>query len=119
MGVLVVDDSVFMRMMIVNMLKKLDLNVVGEASNGIEAIQKYKELKPSLVTMDITMPELDGVSSIKEIIKIDPKAKIIVCSAMGQEAMVVEAIKAGARSFLVKPLEEERVLNEVKKLLGI
>ena len=119
MGILVVDDSVFMRMMIVNMLKKFDLNVIGEACNGIEAIQKFKELKPSLVTMDITMPELDGVSSIKEIIKIDPSAKIIVCSAMGQEAMVVEAIKAGAKSFLIKPLEEERVLNEVKKLLGL
>ncbi|GGH82198.1 two-component system chemotaxis response regulator CheY [Pullulanibacillus pueri] len=115
--ILVVDDAAFMRMMIKDILVKNGFEVVGEASNGQEAIEKYKEHQPDLVLMDITMPEVDGITSLKEIKKIDPQAKIIMCSAMGQQAMVIDAIQAGAKDFIVKPFQGDRVLEAIKKTL--
>ena len=116
--VLVVDDAAFMRMMVKDILSKNGYEVVGEAENGIKAVEKYQELKPDLTTMDITMPEMDGITAVKEIKKIDPSAKVIMCSAMGQQAMVVEAIQAGARDFIVKPFQPDRVLEAVRKAVG-
>jgi len=117
-GILLVDDAAFMRMMIKDILIKNGYDVVGEAENGAKAIEKYKELKPSLVVMDITMPEVDGIQAVKEIKKIDPNATIIMCSAMGQQSMVIEAIQSGAKDFIVKPFQADRVLEAVKKVLG-
>ncbi len=116
--ILIVDDAAFMRMMLKDILTKNGYTVVGEAENGLVAIEKYKELKPDLVTMDITMPEMDGITAVKEIKKIDPGAKIIMCSAMGQQAMVIDSIQAGAQDFIVKPFQPERVLEAVEKVLG-
>ncbi|HOV53325.1 MAG TPA: chemotaxis protein CheY [Fervidobacterium sp.] len=115
--VLVVDDAAFMRMMLKDILTKGGHEVVGEAANGLEAIERYKELKPEVVTMDITMPEMNGIDAIKEIRKIDPNATIIVCSAMGQQAMVIEAIQAGAKDFIVKPFQAGRVIEAIQKAL--
>lgn len=116
--VLVVDDAAFMRMMIKDILRKGGYEVVGEAEDGAKAIEKYKELQPDLVTMDITMPDMDGIAAVKEIRKIDPNALIIMCSAMGQQAMVIDAIQAGARDFVVKPFQPDRVLEAVRKVLS-
>lgn len=116
--ILIVDDAAFMRMMIKDILTKNGFEVVGEAADGIQAVEKYKEVNPDLVTMDITMPEMDGITSLKEIKKIDPGAKIIMCSAMGQQAMVIDAIQAGAKDFIVKPFQADRVLEAIKKTLG-
>ena len=116
--IMLVDDAAFMRMMIKNVLTKGGYNVVGEAENGAKAVEKYKELSPDLVLMDITMPEMDGIQALKEIKKIDGGAKVIMCSAMGQQAMVVESIQAGAKDFIVKPFQEDRVLEAVKKVIG-
>ncbi len=116
--VLVVDDAAFMRMMIKDILSKNGYDVVGEAENGLKALEKYQELKPDLTTMDITMPEMDGITAVKEIKNIDPSAKIIMCSAMGQQAMVIEAIQSGARDFIVKPFQPDRVLEAVRKAVG-
>ncbi|CAJ1002443.1 MULTISPECIES: response regulator [Bacillales] len=116
--VLVVDDAAFMRMMIKEILSKNGYTVVGEASDGAQAVEKYKELGPDLVTMDITMPEMDGITALKEIKKIDPNARVIMCSAMGQQAMVIDAIQAGAKDFIVKPFQADRVLEAIKKTLG-
>ena len=116
--VMVVDDAAFMRMMIKDILTKNDFEVVGEAGNGAEAVEKYKEVKPDLTTMDITMPEKDGISAVKEIRAFDPSAKIIMCSAMGQQAMVIEAIQAGAKDFIVKPFQPDRVVEAMRKALG-
>ncbi|MGQ9778463.1 MAG: response regulator [Bacillota bacterium] len=116
--VLVVDDAAFMRMMIKDILRKGGYQVVGEAEDGIKAIEKYRELKPDLVTMDITMPEMDGITAVKEIKAIDPNAVIIMCSAMGQQAMVIDAIQAGAKDFIVKPFQPDRVLEAIRKALG-
>ncbi|MFN6991615.1 MAG: chemotaxis protein CheY [Fervidobacterium sp.] len=115
--VLVVDDAAFMRMMLKDILTKAGHEVVGEAANGVEAVEKYKELKPDVVTMDITMPEMNGIDAIKEIKKFDPNATVIVCSAMGQQAMVIEAIQAGAKDFIVKPFQAARVVEAVQKVL--
>ncbi|NLW60520.1 MAG: response regulator [Firmicutes bacterium] len=115
--VLVVDDAAFMRMMIKDILKKGGFEVVGEAEDGVKAVEKYKELKPDLVTMDITMPEMDGITAVKEIKKIDENALIIMCSAMGQQAMVIDAIQAGAKDFVVKPFQPDRVLEAVRKVI--
>ena len=112
--VLIVDDAAFMRMMLKDILTKANYEVIGEASNGQEAVEKYQELKPNFVTMDITMPIKDGIQAIKEIKKIDPSAKIIVCSAMGQQAMVIESIQAGAKDFIVKPFQPNRVIEAYK-----
>ncbi len=117
-GILLVDDAAFMRMMIKDILVKNGYEVVGEAENGAKAIEKYKELKPYLVVMDITMPEVDGIQAVKEIKKIDANANIIMCSAMGQQSMVIEAIQSGAKDFIVKPFQADRVLEAVKKVIG-
>ncbi len=119
--VLVVDDALFMRRMLSDILKKEGIEICGEAENGKDAIQKYQQLKPDLVTMDIVMPkieEIDGVGAVKEIIKADPQAKIIMISAMGQHSLVVEAIQAGAKDFVTKPFQPSRVLEAVKRVLG-
>ncbi len=116
--ILIVDDAAFMRMMIKNILTSNGYEVVGEAENGLQAVEKYKELKPDLVTMDITMPEMDGIAAVKEIKKIDPNARVIMCSAMGQQSMVIEAIQAGAKDFIVKPFNPQRVLEAVEKALS-
>ena len=116
--ILIVDDAAFMRMMIKNILTKAGYDVVGEAENGARAIEMYRELKPDLVTMDITMPEVDGIEGLKGIKQIDKDAKVIVCSAMGQQSMVMEAIQAGARDFIVKPFQQDRILQAVKNVIG-
>lgn len=116
--ILVVDDAAFMRMMIKDILRKGGYEIVGEAEDGAKAIEKYGELRPDLVTMDITMPDMDGIVAVKEIRKIDPEASIIMCSAMGQQAMVIDAIQAGAKDFVVKPFQPDRVLEAVRKILA-
>ncbi len=117
-NILIVDDAAFMRMMIKDILTKNGYNVVGEAENGAKAFEKYNELKPDLVLMDITMPEVDGIAALKKIKGADPNALIIMCSAMGQQAMVIESIQAGAKDFIVKPFQPDRVLEAVKKVVG-
>ncbi|WP_088005936.1 response regulator [Indiicoccus explosivorum] len=116
--ILVVDDAAFMRMMIKDILTKNGFEVVGEAADGQQAIEKYSELKPDLVTMDITMPEMDGISSLKGIKAQDPSAVVIMCSAMGQQAMVIDAIQAGAKDFIVKPFQADRVIEAIQKAIG-
>lgn len=115
--ILIVDDAAFMRMMVKNILVKEGYEVVGEAENGVQAVEKYKELNPDLVTMDITMPEMDGITAVKEIMKANPKAKVVMCSAMGQQAMVIDAIQAGAKDFIVKPFQADRVIEAISKVL--
>ena len=117
-NILVVDDAAFMRMMIKDILTKNGYNVAGEAENGAKAVEKYNELKPDLVLMDITMPEMDGIEALKRIKSNDPTATVIMCSAMGQQAMVIESIQAGAKDFIVKPFQADRVLEAVKKVVG-
>ncbi|GAB6988924.1 response regulator [Paenibacillus pini] len=117
--ILIVDDAAFMRMMIRDILSKNGFEVVGEAQDGAQAIEKFKEVRPDLITMDITMPEMDGIAALKEIKKIDPSAKVIMCSAMGQQAMVIDAIQAGAKDFIVKPFQTDRVIEAINKTLGI
>ncbi|MCI5613005.1 MAG: response regulator [Agathobacter sp.] len=116
--VLVVDDAAFMRMMLKDILTKGGYDVVGEAADGNEAVAKYNELKPDLVTLDITMPNKDGLQALKEIRANDPNATCIMCSAMGQQAMVIDAIQAGAKDFVVKPFQPDRVLESIHKVLG-
>ena len=117
-NILIVDDAAFMRMMIKDILTKNGYNVIGEAENGLKAIEKFTELTPDLVLMDITMPELNGIDALKGIKEKNPSASVIMCSAMGQQAMVIEAIQAGAKDFIVKPFQAERVLEAVKKVVG-
>lgn len=117
-SILIADDAAFMRMMLKDILVKSGFNVVAEAANGDEAIAKYSEFTPDLVTMDITMPQKDGISALKEIMKINPSARIIMCSAMGQQAMVIESIQAGAKDFIVKPFKAPRVLESITKVLS-
>lgn len=117
-NILVVDDAAFMRMMIKDILTKNGYNVAGEAENGAKAFEKYNEIKPDLVLMDITMPEVDGIQALKNIKAADPGAKVIMCSAMGQQAMVIEAIQGGAKDFIVKPFQPDRVLEAVRKVVG-
>ena len=116
--VLICDDAAFMRMMIKDILTKNGYEVAGEAENGLKAIEKYNETKPDLVMMDITMPEMDGIQALKKIKETDSSANIIMCSAMGQQAMVIESIQSGARDFIVKPFNQDRVLEAVKKAVG-
>lgn len=117
-NILICDDAAFMRMMIKDILTKNGYDVAGEAENGAKAVERYNELKPDLVLMDITMPEMDGIQALKQIKAGDSGAKVIMCSAMGQQAMVIEAIQAGAKDFIVKPFQAERVLEAVKKVIG-
>ena len=117
-NILICDDAAFMRMMIKDILTKNGYNVVGEAENGAKGVEKYNELKPDLVLMDITMPEMDGIAALKAIKASDAGATVIMCSAMGQQAMVIEAIQGGAKDFIVKPFQPDRVLEAVKKVVG-
>ena len=116
--IMVVDDAAFMRMMLKDILTKGGHEVIGEAENGLKAVDRYKELSPELVLMDITMPEMDGIGAVRQIRAIDPNAKIIMCSAMGQQAMVLESIQAGARDFIVKPFQADRIIEAVSKAVG-
>ena len=115
--IMIVDDAAFMRVMLKDILQKNGFSVVSEAENGVMAIEKYQEFQPNLTILDITMPEMDGLQVVKEIRKLDPQARIIMCSAMGQQAMVIEAIQSGAKDFIVKPFQAERVLEAVAKAL--
>ena len=116
---LIVDDAAFMRLSIRNMLLKYDLEIVGEAANGAIGVEMYKELRPDVVTMDITMPEMSGLEALKAIKAFDPQAKVIMVSAMGQEGVVKEAIISGAKTFIVKPFKEEFLYQTICKVLGI
>jgi two-component system chemotaxis response regulator CheY len=116
--VLIVDDAAFMRMMIKDILVNNGYEILGEANNGLKAVELYRKERPDVVTMDITMPDMDGIAAVKEIRSQDPSAKIIMCSALGQQSMVMEAIQAGARDFIVKPFQPDRVLEALKKVLG-
>ncbi len=115
--VLVVDDAAFMRKMVTDALTKGGHEVVGEAGNGVEAIARYRDLKPDLMTLDITMPEKDGIAALKDIMELDPNAKVVMCSALGQESKVLESIKLGAKDFVVKPFQPDRVIDAVGKAL--
>jgi two-component system chemotaxis response regulator CheY len=116
--VLVVDDAAFMRKMVGDALAKGGHEVVGEAGNGVEAVARFQELKPDLMTLDITMPEKDGLTALAEIVAADPSARVVMCSALGQEAKVLEAIKLGAKDFVVKPFQPDRVIEAVGKALA-
>jgi len=116
--VLVVDDAAFMRMLLKDMITKAGYEIVGEAANGKEAIEKYKELNPDIVAMDMIMPEMNGIEATKEIMRLDPNAKIIVCSAMGQQMMVIEAMQAGAKDFIVKPFRQDKVIEVLSKVVN-
>ena len=117
-NIMICDDAAFMRMMIKDILTKNGYNVAAEAENGAKAVEKYLEVKPDLVMMDITMPEMDGIQALKKIKELDPGATVIMCSAMGQQAMVIESIQSGAKDFIVKPFQADRVIEAVKKAVG-
>lgn len=117
-GILIVDDAAFMRMVIRDILVKAGYEVAGEAADGKEAIRLYRTLKPELVLLDITMPEMDGIDALKKIMLEDKDAKVIMCSALGQSSMVIESIQAGAKDYIVKPFQADRVIDSVKKLIG-
>lgn len=116
--VLIVDDAMFMRMTIKQMLEAHGHSVAGEAGDGIEAVKKFIEYKPDVVLLDITMPEMNGVEALKRIKELDPDARVIICSAMGQQAMVAQAIQYGAKDFIVKPFEEDRLIAAVDKIMS-
>lgn len=116
--VLICDDAIFMRTMLGDILRRAGFEVVGEAQTGAEAVERYRELKPALVTMDIVMPDMGGIDAVRAIMGEFPDARILMCSAMGQQALVVEAIEAGARDFVVKPFQPSRVLEAVQRVLG-
>jgi len=116
--VLIVDDAVFMRTVLRKMLEEDGYDIVAEAGNGIEAIKQAKEHQPDVVTLDITMPEMDGVTALPEILKVAPEARVIMCSAMGQQPMVVDAIKAGAKDFIVKPFQKARVVQAIENVMN-
>lgn len=116
--VLIVDDAAFMRLNLKNIIEEIGFKTVAEAENGLEAIDKYKEYNPDLVTMDITMPEMDGISATKKITGIDDNAKVLVCSAMGQQSLVIDAIEAGAKDFIVKPFERNRIKQAMHKIFN-
>lgn len=116
--VLVVDDAAFMRKMVSDALAQGGHEVIGEAANGLEAVERYKELAPEVTTLDITMPEKDGLSALEDILALDPSARVVMCSALGQESKVLKAIKSGAKDFVVKPFQPERVLDAVAKAVA-
>jgi two-component system chemotaxis response regulator CheY len=116
--VLVCDDAVFMRTLLSDILSQSGFEVIGEAETGVQAIERYKQLRPDLVTMDIVMPDMGGIDAVREITKFDSDARILMCSAMGQQALVVEAIQAGAKDFVVKPFQPSRVLEAVQRVMG-
>ncbi|MBN1762556.1 MAG: response regulator [Methanomicrobia archaeon] len=116
--ILVVDDAAFMRMMLKNILSANGHEVIGEAENGIQSMEKYEQLKPELITMDVVMPQMDGIEATKEIMRNHPEAKVVMCTAVGQQAKVLEAMKAGAKGYIVKPFQAPNVLEELKKVLS-
>jgi two-component system chemotaxis response regulator CheY len=116
--VLICDDAIFMRTLVADILQQAGFEVVGEAETGVQAVEKYKQLRPDLVTMDIVMPDLGGIDAVREITTYDPEARVLMCSAMGQQALVVEAIQAGAKDFVVKPFQATRVLEAVQRVLA-
>ena len=116
--VLIADDALFMRNMIKEVFSGQEFEVIGEAANGVEAIEKYRQLKPDITTMDIVMPLKSGIEAVREIVKLDRGARIVMCSALGQESLVMEAIEAGARDYIVKPFKPEKVLEVVKKVVN-
>ena len=116
--VLICDDAIFMRTMVRDILTQAGFEVIGEAETGVQAVEKYQQLRPDLVTMDIVMPDMGGIDAVRQICKSDPNARILMCSAMGQQALVVEAIQAGAKDFVVKPFQPSRVLEAVQRVLG-
>jgi two-component system chemotaxis response regulator CheY len=118
-NVLIADDLTFIKLVLRSLVEKAGFRVVGEASNGEEAIELYQDKRPDVVLMDITMPKVDGLTALKEILKIDPEAKIIMCSAMGQQSLIVQALQLGAKDFIVKPFRDERVIGAIKNLLDI
>jgi len=119
MNILIVDDLAFMRMVLKDIVEKAGFRVVAMATDGEEAIQMYQDKRPDVVILDITMPKMDGITALKRILKIDPNAKVIMCSALGQQRLIVEAIKIGAKDFIVKPFQPERIINSIKKVLDI
>jgi len=116
-SVLICDDAIFMRTMLADILQQAGFDVVGEAETGAQAVARYRELRPDLVTMDIVMPDMGGIDAVREITKLDPGARILMCSAMGQQALVIEAIQAGAKDFVVKPFQPSRVLEAIQRVL--
>jgi len=116
--VLIVDDTAFMRMTLRNVLEKNGYEIVGEAEDGVQAVEQYSLVNPDLVTMDITMPNMDGITAIKKIMEIDPVAKVVVVSAMGQKALVIEALNSGAKDFIVKPFQPDRIVEALQKVGG-
>ena len=118
-NILIADDLKFIKLVLRDLIEKAGFRVVGEASNGEEAVELYQDKRPDVVLMDITMPKMDGLSALKQILKIDPEAKIIMCSALGQQSLIVQALQLGAKDFIVKPFKEERVIASIKKILDI
>ncbi|MGH7684364.1 MAG: response regulator [Vulcanimicrobiaceae bacterium] len=116
--VLIVDDAVVMRMMIKDILSKNGFEIVGEAQNGADAVEKYKDLRPDVVTMDMVMPGVDGIAAVKQIVSVDPAAKILMCTSLGQEALLNEAMEAGAKSYITKPFQPSKILESLEKVLG-
>jgi len=116
--VLICDDAIFMRTMVGDILSQAGFEIVGEAETGVQAVEKYQQLRPEPVTIVIVMPDMGGIDAVREICKLDPNAKILMCSAMGQQALVVEAIQAGAKDFVVKPFQPSRVLEAVQRVLA-
>jgi two-component system chemotaxis response regulator CheY len=116
--VLIVDDALFMRTMLRNIFVESGFEVVGEAGNGIEAVERFRALSPDLTTMDIVMPERSGIEALKQIIALDPRARVVMCSALGQESLIIEAIEAGARDFIVKPFKPAKVVEIAQKVLA-
>jgi two-component system chemotaxis response regulator CheY len=117
-SVLVVDDALFMRRVVTDAIVAGGHEVVGEASNGVEAVDRFKELRPDVTTLDITMPEKDGLAALRDIIAFDPAARVVMCSALGQESKVLEAMKAGAKYFVVKPIDESRLIAAVNRAMA-
>jgi two-component system chemotaxis response regulator CheY len=119
MNILIVDDLAFIKMVLRDILEKAGFRVVGEASNGEEAVRLYQDRRPDVVLMDITMPGMDGLTALKRIRGIDPSARVIICSALGQQRLIVQAIQLGAKDFIVKPFQPQRVVSALKKALNI
>jgi len=118
-NIMIVDDLAFIKLLLKDLIEKAGFRVIGEASDGEEAIDMYQEKRPDLVLLDITMPKMDGITALKKILVLDPDAKIIMCSALGQQRLIVQAIQLGAKDFIVKPFRPERVISSIKKALDI